>query len=209
MYVVFKGNDDFMKTNIITISRQFGSGGRTVGKLLAERLEIPFYDKDIVKQVADETGFDASFIEEKGEFSHSKSFFSFAMSQGVQCMPNGLSLSDFIYCAQRQVILKLAEQPCVIVGRCADYILKDREDCFHAFIHSDIKSRAERIVKLYGESEKKPEQRLNDKDKKRKMYYKHYTGNEWGNSTNYDICLDSGRLGVEKCVELILAAIHE
>ena len=196
-----------MEKRIIPVSRQFGSGGRTIGRRVAEKLGVPFYDKDLVKKVAEETGLDAAFVEEKGEFSPSKSFFTFAMSQGVQCMPNGLSLSDFIYCAQRQVILKLAEQPCVIVGRCADYILKDREDCFHTFIHSDINSRAERIVKLYGESEKKPEQRLADKDKKRKMYYKHYTDREWGDAINYDICLDSGRLGIDKCVDLILDAL--
>ena len=198
-----------MSKNIITISRQFGSGGRTVGRMLAERLGVPFYDKELVKQVADETGFDVGFIEENGEFSPSKSIFSFAMSQGIPIMQNGLSMSDFIFCIQRQVILKLAEQPCVIVGRGADYILRDREDCFNVFIHADIQSRAERIVKLYGESEKKPEQRLADKDKKRKIYYKHYTDREWGDAKNYDICLNSGKIGIDKCVELILDAIKD
>lgn len=198
-----------MAKNIITISRQFGSGGRTVGKLLAERLGVPFYDKELVKQVADETGFDVGYIEENGEFSPSKSIFSFAMSQGIPIMQNGLSMSDFIFCVQRQVILKLAEQPCVIVGRGADYILKDREDCFNVFIHADVQSRAERIVKLYGESEKKPNQRLADKDKKRKIYYKHYTDREWGDAKNYDICLNSGKIGIDKCVELILDAIKD
>ncbi len=198
-----------MKKNIITVSRQFGSGGRTVGRMLAERLDIPFYDKELVKQVADETGFDASFIEENGEFSPSKSIFSFAMSQGVPCAPNGLSISDFVFCAQRQVILKIAQKPCVIVGRGADYILKDREDVFNVFIHASTKDRADRIVRLYGESEKKPEQRLADKDKKRKIYYKHYTDRDWGDAKNYDMCLDSGRIGIEKCVELILAAVSD
>ena len=198
-----------MSKNIITISRQFGSGGRTVGRMLAERLGIPFYDKELVKQVADETGFDVKFIEENGEFSPSKSIFSFAMSQGIPAVQNGLSMSDFIFCVQRQVILKLAEQPCVIVGRGADYILKDRDDCFNVFIHADMQSRAERIARLYGESEKKPEQRLADKDKKRKIYYKHYTDREWGDAKNYDICLNSGKIGIEKCVELILDAIKD
>lgn len=198
-----------MSKNIITISRQFGSGGRTVGRMLAERLGIPFYDKELVKHVADETGLDSAFIEENGEFSPSKSIFSFAMSQGIPCMQNGLSMSDFIFCIQRQVILKLAEQPCVIVGRGADYILRDRDDCFNVFIHADMQSRAERIVRLYGESEKKPEQRLADKDKKRKIYYKHYTDREWGDAKNYDMCLNSGKIGIEKCVELILDAIKD
>ena len=196
-----------MKKNIITISRQFGSGGRTVGRQLAERLNIPFYDRELVKQVAEETGFDTKFIEENGEFSPSKSSFSFAVSQGVPCMQNGLSVSDFIFCMQRQVILKLAEKPCVIVGRGADYILRDRDDVFDVFIHASMENRADRIVRLYGESEKKPEQRLADKDKKRKIYYKHYTDREWGDAKNYDMCLDSGRIGIDKCVDLIIDAI--
>ncbi len=196
-----------MKKNIITISRQFGNGGRTVGRQLAERLDIPFYDRELVKQVAEETGFDTKFIEENGEFSPSKSIFSFAVSQGVPCMQNGLSVSDFIFCMQRQVILKLAEKPCVIVGRGADYILRDRDDVFDVFIHASMENRADRIVRLYGESEKKPEQRLADKDKKRKIYYKHYTDREWGDAKNYDMCLDSGRIGIDKCVDLIIDAI--
>ncbi len=196
-----------MKKNIITISRQFGSGGRTVGRQLAERLNIPFYDRELVNQVAEETGFDTKFIEENGEFSPSKSIFSFAVSQGVPCMQNGLSVSDFIFCMQRQVILKLAEKPCVIVGRGADYILRDRDDVFDVFIHASMENRADRIVRLYGESEKKPEQRLADKDKKRKIYYKHYTDREWGDAKNYDMCLDSGRIGIDKCVDLIIDAI--
>lgn len=196
-----------MKKNIINISRQFGSGGRTVGRQLAERLNIPFYDRELVKQVAEETGFDTKFIEENGEFSPSKSIFSFAVSQGVPCMQNGLSVSDFIFCMQRQVILKLAEKPCVIVGRGADYILRDRDDVFDVFIHASMDNRADRIVRLYGESEKKPEQRLADKDKKRKIYYKHYTDREWGDAKNYDMCLDSGRIGIDKCVDLIIDAI--
>lgn len=196
-----------MKKNIITISRQFGSGGRTVGRQLAERLNIPFYDRELVKQVAEETDFDTKFIEENGEFSPSKSIFSFAVSQGVPCMQNGLSVSDFIFCMQRQVILKLAEKPCVIVGRGADYILRDRDDVFDVFIHASMENRADRIVRLYGESEKKPEQRLADKDKKRKIYYKHYTDREWGDAKNYDMCLDSGRIGIDKCVDLIIDAI--
>ena len=146
-------------------------------------------------------------LKKRAIFHPQKAFSPLLCRRVYSACRTGFPFSDFIYCAQRQVILKLAEQPSIIVGRCADFILKDREDCFHTFIHSDIKSRAERIVKLYGESEKKPEQRLSDKDKKRKMYYKHYTDREWGDAINYDICLDSGRLGIDKCVDLILDAL--
>lgn len=195
-----------MCKNIITVSRQFGSGGRTVGKMLADRLGVPYYDKDIVKRAAEETGFDASFIEENGEFSSSKSIFSFAMSQSVNAA-GGMSISDKLFCVQRRIILELAEKPCVIVGRCADYILRERDDCFNVFIYADMSFRAERIVKLYGESDKKPEQRLAEKDKKRRVYFKHYTDEEWGKPENYDMCLNSGRLGIDNCVELIVRAL--
>lgn len=195
-----------MEKKIITVSREFGSGGRTVGKMLSEKLGVPYYDKDIVNNVAEKTGFDKAFIEENGEFSNFKSFFSFAMAQGMNVTQNGMSVSDMLFCVQRQVILDLAQSPCVIVGRCADYILKDRGDCFNTFIYADMASRAERIVRLYGESEKKPEQRLNEKDKKRRIYCKHYTDREWGDPHNYDLCLNSGVLGLEKCAELIISA---
>lgn len=197
-----------MNKRIITVSRQFGSGGRTVGKLLSEKLGVPYYDKEIVERVEAETGFDKAFIEENGEFSHTKSFISFAMSQSVPVMSNGTSISDFLFCVQRDIILKLAEEPCVIVGRCADYILREREDCFNVFIHADMEFRKDRIVRMYGESEKKPEQRLADKDKKRKIYYKNYTDRNWGDIRNYDMCLDSGRLGIDTCVDLIIKAVN-
>ena len=99
--------------------------------------------------------------------------------------------------------------PCVIVGRCADRILKDREDVLRVFIHASDEFRAERIVRLYGESESKPQKRLADKDAKRRAHYKHYTGEEWGDTTNYHLCLDSGVLGIEKCVEYIVSAMKD
>ena len=105
------------------------------------------------------------------------------------------------------MILQLAENgPCVIVGRNADYILKDHKNVLDVFIHADLEHRADRIVRLYGESEKKPEIRLNEKDKRRMVNYEHYTGRTWGQAQNYDLCLNSGVLGIEKCVEIIIAA---
>ena len=116
-----------------------------------------------------------------------------------------MSVNDYLWVMQRKVVLDIAERGnCVIVGRCADYILGDREDVLNVFIHSNIESRADRIVRLYGETEKSPEKRLEEKDKKRKVYYKHYTGRDWGKSQNYHISLDSGALGIDKCVELIV-----
>ena len=118
---------------------------------------------------------------------------------------NGLSAADFLWNIQCNVILQLAEKgPCVIVGRNADYVLKDRPDCLHAFIHASMDSRAERIVRLYGESEKSPQARLNEKDKRRKVNYQHYTGRTWGQAQNYDICLDSSVLGIETCTKILV-----
>lgn len=199
-----------MDRKIITISREFGSGGRTIGHLIADKLGIPFYDKELVEQVALESGFAPNYVEEHGEHAPGKSIFSYAFAhQGVPGVMNGLSTADFLWNVQCNVILQLAEQgPCVIVGRNADYILKDRTDCLHAFIHASAKFRAERIVRLYGESEKSPEARLQEKDKRRRVNYQHYTGRTWGMSQNYDVCLDSSKLGVETCADIILSIIE-
>ena len=191
---------------IITISRQFGSGGRTVGRLVAEKLGIPFYDKELVEQIALESGFAPKFVEEHGEHSPGKTLFSYAFApQGVPGVMNGLSTADFLWNIQCSAILQLAEKdPCVIVGRNADYILKDRKDCFHAFIYADMDFRADRIVRLYGESEKSPQARLHEKDKRRSINYQHYTGKSWGAAENYDICLNTATVGIERAAQIIV-----
>ena len=147
-----------MEKKILTISREFGSGGRTIGHQVANALGIPFYDKELVDHIALESGFAPHFVEEHGEHSPGSSIISYAFApQGVPGVMNGLSVADFLWNVQCSVILQLAEKgPCVIVGRNADYILKDRPDCLHAFIYADMEARAERIVRLYGDSEKKP-----------------------------------------------------
>ena len=198
-----------MEKKIITISREFGSGGRTVGRKVAEKLGIPFYDKELVDQIAIESGFAPKFIEEHGEHSPTGSFFSYAFApQGVPGIMNGLSTADFLWNIQCNVILQLADQgPCVIVGRNADYILKDRPDALHVYVFADVPYRAERIVRLYGESEKSPEQRLAEKDKRRRVNYQHYTGRTWGMAQNYDLCLDTGVLGEDYCAEIVVNAV--
>lgn len=195
-----------MKYQILTVSRQFGSGGRTIAKRIAEELNIPYYDKEIVEQVALETGFSPEYIEQVGEHARGKSIWSYAFSgTGVPGVMGGMSASDFLWVMQRKVILELAEKgPCVIVGRCADQILKERDDVLNVFIHATDKFRAERIVRLYGESEVKPEKRISEKDAKRRAHYKHYTGEDWGTNLSYQVSLDSGVLGVDKCVEIIV-----
>ena len=197
-----------METKIITISREFGSGGRSIGRAVAQQLGIPFYDKELVNQIALESGFAPTFVEEHGEHSPSRSRFAYAFShQTVPGVMNGMSTADFLWSIQCSVIQQLAEQgPCVIVGRNADYILKDRKDVLNVFIHADLDYRADRIVRLYGESEKSPEARLQEKDKRRSINYQHYPGRTWGNAANYHLCLNSGIIGIDRCVELIVAA---
>ncbi len=197
-----------MSKQIITISREFGSGGRSVGHRVAELLGVPYYDKELVKQVAVETGFDEKFIEQEGEYAspwQSLLSYAFAGGGGSRQHMNGLSTADFLWVIQCRVILDLSEKgPCVIVGRCADYILRERTDVLNVFIHAPIPYRADRVVRLYGESDLAPERRLEEKDKRRRAYYKHYADREWGMSQNYHLSLDSSLVGIERCAQLIL-----
>ena len=198
-----------MEKRIITISREYGAGGQPVGHLIAEKLGIPFYDKKLVEQVAQESGFAPKFIEEHGEHSPSGSVFSYAFApQGVPGVMNGLSTSDYLWNVQCNVILQLAEKgPCVIVGRNADYILKDRKDVLNVYLHADIPSRVARVLEA-NPDEKNPEGRIAARDKRRRLNYQHYTGRTWGMSQNYHICLDTSVLGIEQCAEIILNAVR-
>ena len=198
-----------MEKKIITISREFGSGGRTIGRQVAEKLGIPFYDKELVDQIAMESGFAPKFVEEHGEHSPGKSLFSYAFApQGVPGVMNGLSTADFLWNIQCSVILQIAEKgPCVIVGRNADYILKDRPDALHVFVHADPELRAERVVRLYGDSEKSPQARIQEKDKRRKVNYQHYTGRVWGTAQNYDLCLNTAVIGVDEAADIVVSIV--
>ena len=186
---------------IITISREFGSGGRTIGRMVAEKLGMSSYAKELIEKVAEESGLTKKYIEEGGEYAPSKSRFAYSF---IGRNIDGMSLDDYIFMAQRKVILEIAEkESCVIVGRCADYILRNRDDVLNVFIHSDMEKRAERIVKLYGETDKSPEKRLKEKDKKRSINYKYCTDRVWGMSQNYHISLNSGAIGLDTCDDII------
>lgn len=195
-----------MSNKVITISREFGSGGRTIAKAVAERLGYGFYDKALVERIANESGYSKDFVERRGEDATSTSSFLFNLSRSGSGGYDGVSgASDKLYVIQHNIIKRLPEEgPCVIVGRCADYILKDYEDALHVFIYADMQFKANRIVTLYGERDDVPEKRLEEKDKKRKVYYKNYTGRIWGMSSNYDISLNSGKLGIESCIDIIV-----
>lgn len=193
--------------SIITISREFGSGGHSIGEAVAKKLGYRFFDRELVNQVAERSGFSPEFIEESGEYASAKNSLLFAIATANQYTMNGISMLDKLYIEQTKIIEEIAQEgSCVIVGRCADYILREYRDCLHVFIHADMKSRAKRIVERFGEQERPAEKRLNEKDQRRKVYYKNYTGRTWGQAQNYDLCLNSGVLGSERCMELIAAA---
>ena len=188
-----------MKNRVITISREFGSGGRTIGKKTAEKLNIPCYDSQLIQKIAVESGFNEEYIKEAGEYAPG-GFLSSALSHRGIAITN----EDYIWEIQCRTITDLAQQgPCVIVGRCADYILRDKADCLKVFIHADLDFRAKRIVEVYGEREQSPQQRLKDKDKRRAAYHRFYTDMKWGHAQNYDLTLNSGTLGIENCVNII------
>lgn len=186
---------------IITISREFGSGGRTIGKGVAEKLGIPCYDHEVIEQLVERSGFAADYVKSQSEYAPNGSLFVNALNAGNF---HGLSNQDKLWTMQRQIIEELGEKEnCVIVGRCADYILRDRVDCLKVFIHRDFQSRAERIVQVYGETEVPTEKRLKEKDKRRAAYYQFYTDQKWADLANYHIVLDSGVIGIEKCIDII------
>ena len=188
------------KNRIVTISREFGSGGRTIGRKLAEELGVPCYDSELIGEIARESGFAEAYVRRAEESSPS----GWAGSLFSTNRAFGPTNEDYLWEVQRRVILELAEKgPCVIVGRCADYILRDRADCLTAFIHADLKFRADRIVRVYGEREASPEERVRDKDRRRAAYHRFYTDMKWGYAKNYQISLDSGALGLDACVAIL------
>ena len=200
-----------MKGNyIITIGRQFGSGGREIGEALAKKLGIPFYDKELISLAAKESGMDAEVFNHVDERATNSLLYSLSMglySFGNSFSNNGdLPVNDRLYILQHQIIKKLAEEgPCVIVGRCADYVLKDRDDTLSVFIHADMEYRKKRAIEIHGVAKNRAEQIVNKTDKVRANYYSFYSGQKWGYAQNYDLCLDSSKLSTDKIVKIIKA----
>ena len=193
-----------MGFRIVTINREFGSGGRTIGKEVAQRMGVTCYDEELVNQIAKESGMSKDFIKNSSEEASANTSFLFALNNWANS-----ALTDQIYITQRKIIQGLAEKgPCVIVGRCADFFLRERDYCLNVFIHADMAFKKDRIVRLYGEKDDTPEKRITEKDKRRIAYYKYYTDRTWGMAENYHLCLDSGVLGIERCVDTILSFVE-
>ena len=194
-----------MAKRIITISREFGSGGRFIGEKVAKKLGIAYYDKNIINEIAEKSGLSPEYIQENAELSPKKGLFAYAFA-GRDV--TGKSVEDLVYEAQRKVILELAEkESCVIIGRNADYILKDRDDVLNVFIHGDMPEIIKRITGLYNVTEKEAVKMMADTDKRRRTNYNFYTDQNWGKTSNYTLCLNSSQLGYDRCEMIIMECV--
>ena len=206
-----------MSKKIITISREFGSGGRFIGEEVAKKLGIAYYDKDIIGQIAEKSGFSPEYIQENAELSPKKGLFAYAFA-GRDI--TGKSVEDMVYEVQRKVILEIAEkvyevqrkvileiaekESCVIIGRNADFILNDRDDVLNVFIHGDKAEKVKRICKLYNVTEADALKMMVDIDKRRMTNYRFYTDRKWGMAGNYTLSLNSSELGYDMCEKIIM-----
>jgi putative MATE family efflux protein len=191
------------KQVIITIAREYGSGGRYVGRLIADKLGIKLYDKDFIMKVAEETGLSEEYIEENEQKRNALA----SLNSGYYF---GLSNADELFVKESELIEQVARtETCVIVGRCADFILKDKPNVIKVFIYSDEKSKIERATKYYQMDAKKAEKEITRIDKLRANHYKYYTSKDWKDIGNYDICLNSDTLGVEKTADMICEMVKE
>ena len=194
-----------MAKRIITISREFGSGGRFIGEEVAKKLGIAYYDKNVINEIAEKSGLSPEYIQENAELSPKKGMFAYALA-GRDI--TGRSVEDMVHEAQRKVILELAEKAsCVIIGRNADYILKDRDDVLNVFIHGNMPEKTQRIIRLYNVDEKKAVKMMADTDKRRMTNYNFYTEHKWGKASNYTLCLNSSQLGYDRCEKIIMECI--
>ena len=191
-----------MAKRIITISREFGSGGRFIGEEVAKKLGVAYYDKNIIDEIAEQSGLSPDYIQESAELSPKKGLFAYAL---IGRDITGKSVEDMVYEAQRKVILELAEkEPCVIIGRNADYILRDRDDVLNVFIHGNMPEKIQRIIGLYNVEEEEAVKMMADTDKRRMTNYNFYTDQKWGRASNYTLCLNSSQLGYDRCEKIIM-----
>ena len=194
-----------MAKRIITISREFGSGGRFIGEEVAKKLGITYYDKNIISEIAEKSGLSPEYIQESAELSPKKGLFAYAFA-GRDI--TGKSVEDMVYEAQRKVILELAEkESCIIIGRNADFILKDRNDVLNVFIHGDMPEKIQRITSLYNVEEKEAVKMMADTDKRRRTNYNFYTDQNWGKASNYTLCLNRDDNGYDRCEAIIMECV--
>lgn len=208
------GYDIMDKKVIITIGRQFGSGGREIGQKLSEKLGISFYDKELLAMASKESGLCEEIFQLHDEkptnsFLYSLVMDTYSMSYASQHYVD-MPINQKVFLAQFDSIKKLAEkEACVIVGRCADYALEDRDDMVSIFIHSDMDTRIKRISESYNLKNNAAKDLIIKTDKKRANYYNYYTNKKWGDSRSYHMCINSNVLGIDKTVDVIIDYIQE
>lgn len=202
-----------MEKCVITIARGFGSGGRTIGKLLAKRLDIDYYNDDLIKLASEESGINLELFGKADERVKVNLFKRYKRSYGEWTIPPDSDMfvsDDNLFNYQAKIIKSLAEKSsCVIIGRCADYILRDRNDLTRILICADKPASMERVTELYGMKPADAEKRIETLDKGRAAYYKYYTGKDWDDITNYDLCINTSKIDFEKAVDIICAYLKE
>ena len=204
-----------MKNNfVITIARQYGCGGRTIGRMLAEKLGIEYLDNDLIRIAAEKNGVSVDFYREYDEKASSKFASLFGYSTpvaGGYFMPvyNDMVINDKLYYTQSNIIKEYASKPCIIVGRCADYILDGQENLVKVFLHADLDTRRDRIVNKYGINDKNIDKLILKADKRRAQYYNSYTDKVWGAVTNYDIAINTSRLSIEEVVDVLYTYLQK
>lgn len=199
---------------VITITRQYGSGGREIGRKLAEAFEIPFYDNEIISRAAKESGFAEAAFERAEDKATNSLLYSIAMGMNVFSSQeigfSGLSLDDRIFLAQSNVIRRVAKEgPCVIVGKCADYILKDKENVVNLFISASVDFRIRRSIEVDSLPEVKAAEIVLKKDKSRANYYKYHSGERWDNVLNYDMAIRSDLCGIDGTAACLKAYLEK
>lgn len=199
--------------NVITISRQYGSGGRVIGKKLADKLGIPFYDNELINRAAKESGFAVSAFENAENKASNSLLYSIAMGMNAygnqELGISNVSLDDQIYLAQTNVIQKVAQEgPCVIVGRCADYILKEKPGVINVFIWADINYRIKRVMETDKLTEAKAVERIHKIDKGRANYYNYHSSDKWGKIENYHLSIRSDYIGMDRCADCIKSYVE-
>ena len=195
-----------MDKKLITISREFGSGGRLIGKRLAEKLDIPYYDKELLDRIAEESGFSKEMMVEAEKKAKNSFLYSLASAMGTgEAGPESLSLNERFFLAQFDTIRRIADEgSCVIVGRCADYVLRGMPEATNVFIYAEEADKIKRAVQEYGVPEDSVKKLMKDTDKARANYYAYHTGKKWGEHVNYNLSIDSGYIEIEDIVDLII-----
>ena len=204
-----------MAKKIITISREYGSGGRQIGYMTAKKLGMEFYDKELIDAAAKEIGFPPDLIADREQRLTNSLLYNFAMgtlygmSHPREPKISELPLTEQIFVAQKKAIVEASKKgSCVFIGRCADYILKSRPDVLRVFIYADREIRKRRAVEAYGVLQENIDEFLYQSDKRRRIHYENFTNQKWGSRENYDLMLNSGELGLEKCVEILCEAVN-